>query len=362
MRILIAYNFDYEDNFVIAPNFYKDCAEQIFIKYSNTVTFLPTFKNRIFFKSLAFLGFRESVITNFFTFFWLLINIHKFDIVVGWLLNGIMSSFLKKVLHLNKVKVCLILYHIPNYDSSVVCKFKHYIMHKAYGGVNLLLALDVLQASSFRNALIGKVKNIQALRYGVDSNWYKPYLLNYIHKKNIQNTIFCPGSAHRDDETLKKAAHNLPVEIKRYQLNKSIHEDMTVERKNKTNISTFYNKPYDEYISECLNSTIVVIAVNNSDKPVGLTSLLECMALGRPIIISDGASSRDYIQDGVNGILYKEGDWADLRKKILFLIDNPEISKKIGLLARRSVEDKYDLEGCGNKFYSQLLSMVEAKK
>jgi len=354
MKILIAYNFDYEENFQNAPNFYKESAEQIFKKKSNTITYLPNFKNNTFVKVFFFLGFRKSFLTNLAAFIWLLVNIHKFDIVIGWLLNGIMASFCNKVLNLKKVKVCLILYRLPSYNSNLAGKFKRYFLNKSYAGVDLLLVLDKLQASLFRENLIGRVKNIQALRYGVYSSWYKSRLLSHVHKKNNQNTIFCPGSAYRDDIVLEKSILNIPLKVKRYQLTTA---KIIPEEKKKSKISHFYNKPYDEYISECLDSTIVVIHVNNSDVPVGLTALLECMALGRPIIISDGASSRDYIQDGVNGILYKEGDWVDLRKKILLLPDNPEIAKKIGFHARESAQSRYDLEVCGNKFYSQILSM-----
>ena len=99
-------------------------------------------------------------------------------------------------------------------------------------------------------------------------------------------------------------------------------------------------------------STVVVIAVDNGDKPAGLTSLLECMALGRPVIISNGASSRDYVRDTETGFMYEEGNWRDLGKRLFIYLITPRWRKKSVLppanLRKRILAFQYAVSGSFN--------------
>ena len=98
---------------------------------------------------------------------------------------------------------------------------------------------------------------------------------------------FCPGSAYRDDTTLERAVSDIDVCVKSFRLDTAGVFSNSTAKVGKALIEKRINAPYAEYIDECRRATVVVIAVANGDKPAGLTSLLECMALGKPVIISN---------------------------------------------------------------------------
>jgi glycosyltransferase involved in cell wall biosynthesis len=71
-------------------------------------------------------------------------------------------------------------------------------------------------------------------------------------------------------------------------------------------------------------------------------TLMEALASGLPCLVSDIAGNREWIEDGVNGWLFRDGDVDDLAEKILFVIKNRKSFKKIGEAARKTAEEKAD--------------------
>ena len=71
-------------------------------------------------------------------------------------------------------------------------------------------------------------------------------------------------------------------------------------------------------------------------------TLMEAMASGLPCLVSDIAGNKEWIEEGVNGWLFRDGDVDDLAEKILFAIKKKREFKKIGELARRTAEERAD--------------------
>jgi glycosyltransferase involved in cell wall biosynthesis len=66
----------------------------------------------------------------------------------------------------------------------------------------------------------------------------------------------------------------------------------------------------------------------------GLTALLEAMAMGRPIVASDRAILRDYVEDGVEALVVPAEDPAALREAIERVLGDPELARSLGAAAR----------------------------
>ncbi|HEX9332306.1 MAG TPA: glycosyltransferase family 4 protein [Anaerolineales bacterium] len=71
-------------------------------------------------------------------------------------------------------------------------------------------------------------------------------------------------------------------------------------------------------------------------------SLMEALASGLPCLVSDIPGNREWIVDGENGWLFRDGDADDLVEKILYAIKNRKSFKKIGESARKTAEQKAD--------------------
>jgi L-malate glycosyltransferase len=88
-------------------------------------------------------------------------------------------------------------------------------------------------------------------------------------------------------------------------------------------------------------------------------TLMEALASGLPCLVSDIPGNREWIQDGVNGWLFRDGDVNDLAEKILSAIKNRESLSKISEAARQTAEQKADWKKNFGKLletYDQILS------
>ena len=84
-------------------------------------------------------------------------------------------------------------------------------------------------------------------------------------------------------------------------------------------------------------------------------TLLEALASGLPCLVSDIPGNRDWIEDGVNGWRFRDGDVDDLAGKIRSAIKEMKSFKKIGEAARKTAEERADWK----KNFSKLLEAYE---
>ncbi|NTU55793.1 MAG: glycosyltransferase family 4 protein [Anaerolineales bacterium] len=84
-------------------------------------------------------------------------------------------------------------------------------------------------------------------------------------------------------------------------------------------------------------------------------SLLEALACGLPCLVSDIAGNKEWIEEGVNGWLFRDGDADDLAEKILLAIKNRRSFGRIGKAARKTAEERADWR----KNFGKLLDAYE---
>jgi len=71
-------------------------------------------------------------------------------------------------------------------------------------------------------------------------------------------------------------------------------------------------------------------------------SLLEAMACGRPVLVSDIPGNREWVQPGVNGWLFPDGDADALAEAILHALDQRSRLPEMGIQARQIAEQRAD--------------------
>jgi L-malate glycosyltransferase len=84
-------------------------------------------------------------------------------------------------------------------------------------------------------------------------------------------------------------------------------------------------------------------------------TLMEALASGLPCLVSDISGNREWIEEGVNGWLFRDGDVGDMAEKMLFAIKNRKSFRKIGEAARKTAEEKADWR----KNFDKLLEAYE---
>jgi glycosyltransferase involved in cell wall biosynthesis len=103
---------------------------------------------------------------------------------------------------------------------------------------------------------------------------------------------------------------------------------------------------------EIANATAVILP---SYYPEGVPrSLLEALAMGRPIITTDMPGCRTTVIEGANGFLVPPRNVEALAEAVLKLVDNNETVNRMGEVSRQLAESRFDVRAIVEQFVSAL--------
>jgi glycosyltransferase involved in cell wall biosynthesis len=108
--------------------------------------------------------------------------------------------------------------------------------------------------------------------------------------------------------------------------------------------------PNDE-LPKYLTSMDVYVSTSLSDAGIA-ASTAEAMACGLPMIITDVADNRKWVQDGVNGFIIPVRDPKLLAERIVYLLKNENVRKEFGTTNRKIVEER-------NDYYKEMAKMAD---
>jgi glycosyltransferase involved in cell wall biosynthesis len=113
--------------------------------------------------------------------------------------------------------------------------------------------------------------------------------------------------------------------------------------------------PHDKIFYYLRNSDIYV-STSLSDGTSA--SLLEAMISGLACVVSDIPGNREWIIDGVNGLLFPAKDYIKLAQKIIFLAKDNELRKRLGENAITAVRKRADWENNAKTLYEKLVNLL----
>ena len=93
--------------------------------------------------------------------------------------------------------------------------------------------------------------------------------------------------------------------------------------------------------SEMRNADVFVLSSFGEGLPV---VLMEAMALKLPIVAPRIAGIPELVEDGESGLLYAPREWDELTSAVQRLLDAPEERERLAASARRTVEQRFDLD------------------
>lgn len=104
---------------------------------------------------------------------------------------------------------------------------------------------------------------------------------------------------------------------------------------------------------------IGVLTSKNEYSREGISnSIMEYMALAKPVIATDSGGNPEIVENKVTGFLVKPKDLDDLVEKICYLLDNPKIAKDIGEAGKARIEKKFNVEKMVDRFSELYRNLV----
>lgn len=121
-------------------------------------------------------------------------------------------------------------------------------------------------------------------------------------------------------------------------------------------VSIIMSSSHETYLSHVARASVVILPYFSSGiVEVPPFTLLECMALSKPVITSRGIVTCGIIENGINGFMIPENP-SSLANLINFLIFNKRKARHVGQKARMTVQKKYSL----TNFSSKLSHVLES--
>jgi glycosyltransferase involved in cell wall biosynthesis len=170
----------------------------------------------------------------------------------------------------------------------------------------------------------------------VDHKFFQPL------KVDTDNYILAVGQEQRDYNTLLQAISGTGIKL--VIVASSLWSTSRIEMDKLDQATVLSHIPYQELRMLYAKAKLVVAPLFEVDYAAGVNSVLEAMAVGKPLLVSDTEGIADYITHNETGIYVSPGNSEELRDTILSLWERPEELKRLGANARQVVEERMNLD------------------
>ena len=162
----------------------------------------------------------------------------------------------------------------------------------------------------------------------------------------------------RDYSTLAAAVDGLDADVDLVTLPRNL-EGVSVP----ANVRVLTSIPSAELRDLYASADCIVVAQRRDEygygsEGGGLTALLEAMATQRPVVATERAIFRDYVDDGVEGLVVPGEDPAAMRGAIERVLGDPALARAFGSAGRARVERAHTSAGFAAKLAPLLRDVV----
>ncbi len=193
------------------------------------------------------------------------------------------------------------------------------------------------------------------LSWGAETNFYDRS--NTLTNSTKEEYFVSSGQTDRDFDTLIEAFRYLDFKLKIYA--KPNYKPISTDIPDNVEINT-KSISSREIIDLYKNSLAVLICFKmTQSSTLGLTVLLDAMAIGKPVIMtSNPFIDVDIEKEGI-GYWIQEGDVQSWVSKLKKLIDNPELSNEMGRKAFELHKTKYNMDYFGKSLKKVFQNLSE---
>ena len=228
------------------------------------------------------------------------------------------------------------------------------------------LAIDRLGIEPARLALIP---------YHVDTAFWHPQPVEE------ERLIVAAGLEFRDYDTLFRAAAGLDAAVViGASSNWSRHGSSRNAAPDNVRLATFDYASLRELYAR---AAVVVVPLDDVDNQAGITTILEAMAMGKPVVVSQSRGQTDVVEDRrassrgtlrprratltrvlgeqagmpvtATGFYVSPGDAEDLRRAIEYLLAHPDERHRLGRAARQAAETIFTVEQFAERMRALML-------
>jgi glycosyltransferase involved in cell wall biosynthesis len=110
--------------------------------------------------------------------------------------------------------------------------------------------------------------------------------------------------------------------------------------------------------AEAIRSLDVIVHASTQPEPFGMV-IIEAMACGKSVVVSNCGGASEIVQDRINALTYEPGNAAALSAAIQELARSPELRTRLGVSARSAALQRFSHTGFARKFATIYRRLVE---
>lgn len=221
--------------------------------------------------------------------------------------------------------------------------------------VKLIIAYGKKETEELSNYLLPNKEIVRFIPFGVDIDFFSP------GRYKNQNTLICSdeyvlsigADPYRDFELLLRISPLVDERIVIITLPGMFSKNTSIPR----NVAILYKLNFDQIPFYINRAKFIVLPVKENSYSGATTTLLQCMAMGKAVIVTKTSAISDgYDLEHLKNVVFTEpGDAAKLLECINLLEKNRELRKYLGEEAIKTVVAKHSW----NRYCKQLFSAIK---
>lgn len=292
-------------------------------------------------------------------------NIKKYnpDIIISNLYYTLYS--LRSYLFAKKNNIPFILTTEEKDNSGLFRKILFPIWDSVFGREMLSYARYILawskDSKSFMENLVEDKAKVKLFLAGVDTSIFRPKQRNYRPNGKIRILMVARLVPYKEHATLLLALKKIKEETSlNFSLNLLSKGNQDLKKEIVKKIKSYGLENRVSFLEKVDHSSMVdlynshdLLVLPSRGEAIGM-AVPEAMACGTCVIVSDTSGSKDYVEDGSNGLLFITGNYKDLAEKI---VEMSEMDlEEVGRNAADHIQKNYDINKTADKLYSIIAS------
>jgi len=262
-----------------------------------------------------------------------LIRRKRFDVVVSWQMRlGICYGILKRMAHFNQPPLHIIQdFHIDLTKNSGLYRLNLALLKWAIPGIDYFCCTSAEEEAIYSRMFdIPRNRIVFLPLVESESSFQEP-------SHPPKDYIFSYGKSDRDFDTLIRSV--TPLKIETYILSQKYHPKVPVPENVRIIREYVSDREMVQWIAE---SRMVVFPLQDYRISAGQISMLEVMALARPLIVTENMATKEYAVHQQTALFFEAGNDRELADRIRYLWNNREAAEQIGQQARQAASKMHD--------------------
>jgi hypothetical protein len=148
--------------------------------------------------------------------------------------------------------------------------------------------------------------------------------------------VFTGGGADRDFASVVAAVRETDVRLEIVTFSR---ETLGYDGEMPPNVSVRWRMPVESFLARLAGSLLVVVPLRHPSSPHGQTTVVQALALGKPVVATRAPSVVDYVEDGREGFLVDAGDEDGYRRAVTRLAADAELRAGCAEAARATARE-----------------------